>query len=558
MPMTRRAQALWMIGCSFALAGCGEDHHHSVNQPQSEQNFSIGGSVTGLNGTLVLQNNGTDTVSVSANGTFSFPTSLSDGGAYSVTIATQPAGQACMVSNAAGNVDGAVSSVLVDCMTPGASAGQWAWQSGAKLVDAAGVYGSQAVAASTNVPGAREAASYWTDSSGNFWLFGGFGDDAGDNSGMLNDLWKYSPSGGQWVWQGGSQSVGAAGNYGTQGVPAAANVPPAREGAATWTDAGGNLWLFGGVGADAHLNAIQFNDLWKYNPTSAEWTWVSGASIPNASGSYGTQGVAAASNAPPARANSVSWIDSAGVLWLFGGAQYGPSGVTAVFNDLWSYNPSSGQWTWVSGASAPNAAGVYGTRGTAATANVPGARAGAVGWLDGSGNLWLLGGFGLDQQQAAGELNDLWRYSPSAGEWTWMSGAPTQGAAGVYGTQGTAAATNAPGARVTALSWTDNAGNFWLFGGYGYDQQDNADDLADLWEFSPATGQWTWINGSPIAAASGNYGTPGSPGSGNLPGSREEPAGWLDSAGHLWLFGGFGFDSAGNQDDLNDLWTFSP
>ena len=39
---------------------------------------------------------------------------------------------------------------------------------------------------------------------------------------------------------------------------------------------------------------------------------------------------------------------------------------------------------------------------------------------------------------------------------------------GVYGKEGTAASTNAPGGRSTAISWTDSAGNFWLFGGYGY------------------------------------------------------------------------------------------
>jgi hypothetical protein len=33
---------------------------------------------------------------------------------------------------------------------------------------------------------------------------------------------------------------------------------------------------------------------------------------------------------------------------------------------------------------------------------------------------------------------------------------------------------------------------------------------------------------------------------------------WRDSTGNLWLFGGSGVDSAGNNGDLNDLWEYQP
>jgi hypothetical protein len=33
--------------------------------------------------------------------------------------------------------------------------------------------------------------------------------------------------------------------------------------------------------------------------------------------------------------------------------------------------------------------------------------------------------------------------------------------------------------------------------------------------------------------------------------------GWADSSGKFWLFGGFGSDSSGVEDDLNDLWSFT-
>jgi hypothetical protein len=118
------------------------------------------------------------------------------------------------------------------------------------------------------------------------------------------------------TWVSGSNSAGATGVYGTLGMAAAANVPSARDGAgATWTDASGNLWLFGGEG---YLPATgfyhRFNDLWKYSPASGEWTWVAGFSTFDATGVYGTQGVAAAANVPGARAAASTWQDASGNL----------------------------------------------------------------------------------------------------------------------------------------------------------------------------------------------------------------------------------------------------
>ncbi len=95
-----------------------------------------------------------------------------------------------------------------------------------------------------------------------------------------------------------------------------------------------------------------------------QWIWEGGSQTVNASGVYGTQGTASASNAPGARYSANSWIDSSGNLWLFGGAGYDSNGHDGDLNDLWRYSPGTNQWTWISGGSAGNAAGVYGTLGT--------------------------------------------------------------------------------------------------------------------------------------------------------------------------------------------------
>ena len=38
-----------------------------------------------------------------------------------------------------------------------------------------GVYGTIGIANAANKPGARNRSTSWTDASGRFWLFGGFG-----------------------------------------------------------------------------------------------------------------------------------------------------------------------------------------------------------------------------------------------------------------------------------------------------------------------------------------------------------------------------------------------
>ncbi|HTT04059.1 MAG TPA: kelch repeat-containing protein [Steroidobacteraceae bacterium] len=544
----------WMlIGLAAALSGCGGSSSKTttITVPLT---YSIGGTIAGLSGTVVLQNNGADNLSLSNDGAFVFSVTEQPNAPYDITIAVQPANQVCSVGNASGTATSAVTNVAVTCTLSSSATNVWTWVSGANYVNALGVYGTEGTAAAGNTPGARRGATAWTDATGNLWLFGG---GSIGSAGMFDDLWEFIPSAAEWVWQGGSNVLGTAGSYGSQGIAATGNNPGAREGAASWNDTAGNLWLFGG---DSLVDQSwqQLNDLWRYNPVSGQWTWVDGANTSGNAGSYGTQGVAAAGNLPPARTNAISWVDSAGVFWLFGGAQLNSNGsYLAVFNDLWSFNPTTGLWTWVSGASTPDAAGVFGTQGVAASGNVPGARMGGNAWVDHNGKFWLFGGLGLSSSALAQEYNDLWEYDPASGEWTWVDGSEMPNAAGVYGTLRAAAAGDEPGARVSAVSWTDQAGNFWLFGGKGFDQSDESGSLNDLWEYSVGTGVWTWIGGASSVDAAGVSGSLGIAAASNTPGARERAAGWVDLSGNFWLFGGLGFDSSGVQGNLNDLWSFT-
>ena len=130
--------------------------------------------------------------------------------------------------------------------------------------------------------------------------------------------------------------------------------------------------------------------------------------------------------------------------------------------------------------------GSYGPIGVP-SAGVPGARWHAVGWVDASGNFWLFGGGGHDSTGSGGELNDLWRFSSS--QWTWMSGSNVIGQTGDYGSKGISSASNVPGARDSAVSWTDTAGNLWLFsGGNIYSSSFRVlvnNDFNDVWVYRP-------------------------------------------------------------------------
>lgn len=364
-------------------------------------------------------------------------------------------------------------------------------------------------------------------------------------------------------------------------------------GASSWIDNDGDLWIFGGLGLDADGTPGQviLNDLWKFDPSTSEWTWMGGSSavggncftfdVGEASCAepavYGTLGTPAAGNTPGSREDATTWIDSKGNLWLFGGWSFDVSkGVQYYFNELWEFNSSTNQWAWMGGNGTGDGSvciqnvnyyyptcgepGVAGAITMPSAGNLPGGRAGAVGWTDSSGNLWLFSGNGFDVNGGFGDPNDVWEFSPSTNEWAWMGGNDTVPGCDVYncsppaiqGTLGMPAAGNIPAGRDHASGWVDNKGNFWLYGGGGSFAVDDADDL---WEFNPPANEWAWMGYGCDQSKTqpAVYGTLGTPAPGNGPGFRFGSAGWTDGNGNFWLFGGRGTDLNGN-----DLWKYLP
>jgi hypothetical protein len=82
-----------------------------------DSSYSVGGTLSGLDGTLTLQNNGADDLVLDADGSFEFALAVADGDPYEVTVSVQPATQTCSVDNALGVVTGApVNDVIVQCV----------------------------------------------------------------------------------------------------------------------------------------------------------------------------------------------------------------------------------------------------------------------------------------------------------------------------------------------------------------------------------------------------------------------------------------------------------
>lgn len=346
-------------------------------------------------------------------------------------------------------------------------------------------------------------------------------------------MWMYKESTNQWTWDNGSQvagdcfsysfqgaSVGACPGpspvYGTLGLAAAVNTPGGREEPVTWSDSKENLWLFGGFSYDSNLGSDYFfNDLWMYSPSTNEWTWMSGSNTdkgafcvpdPNGSlpfacgqaGSYGTLGTASSSSNPGGRSGASMWTDGNGNLWLFGGMAFDANGNLNPINDLWEFTPSTSQWTWKGGNQTvlPCIANwsdtctlsalpvVYGTEGTPSAGNMPQYAANAATWTDKSGNFWLYSGSYTSAPYTVGPAiaalygwNDLWEYSPSANEWTWMNGTEVTASSGpkasaILGTQGVPDPGNSPGGVFGGPAWTDGSGNLWMFDGI-------------VWKFQP-------------------------------------------------------------------------
>ena len=94
--------------------------------PALAQTYTLGGTVSGLTGTLELKAavsaplrmTMTNTLSITKNGSFVFPTAFNAGLNYTVTVMTQPTGEPCAITGGTGQLTSNVTSVKVTCGGP--------------------------------------------------------------------------------------------------------------------------------------------------------------------------------------------------------------------------------------------------------------------------------------------------------------------------------------------------------------------------------------------------------------------------------------------------------
>ena len=429
--------------------------------------------------------------------------------------------------------------------------GQWTWMNGHNTNNVA-VWGTQGVFAPGNTPPGVYEGCQMTDLQGNFWMYGGLDSTCG---GQYADMWEFKPSINQWAWMHGPGTPQANPVYGTQGVPSPTNNPGGRAyGVSAWTDNTGNfLWLFGGW--NNGWGGI-FADLWRYDISTNEWTWMKGPAGPTTNpGTYGTQGIPTMGTHPASRCETTAnWVDAADNLWLFGGETFG-----STYNDMWKYSIATNEWTWVNGPNIPGGAGTWGTKGVPNINNIPSSRMVYARWKDHLGNFWLFGGMDGDSL-APGLYNDLWKYDPITNLWTWMSGTSNLNDPGFCFGPCITSSFNCPSGRFENRACTQrgcNLEHFEFFGGGG--DLGGTSNLDDLWDYSVALNAWTLMSGSPYPSLNqpSVYGTETVSAPTNHPGGRMGALAWTDPVTQdFWLYGGVIIWSGPNANHGNDMWRF--
>ncbi len=439
-----------------------------------------------------------------------------------------------------------------------AQTGLWTWVNGDTTVNLPPHFGIKGIPDSLNHPSGAYEGCEWTDKKGNFWFFEGAG-----SLGCENDLWKYNPSTNMWAWMKGNGIGSDTGSYGVQGVEAISNLPPCRIfGMASWTDTSGNLWMYGGYNNINHNGQDNnFSDLWKFNIATNNWTWVQGSNIPNQPPIWGVQSVSSSFNTPGARSEVVcAWTDNSNNLWLFGGEDID----NGQYNDLWKYNISTNEWSWMKGADSTNSPGYYGNQGISDSLNTPSARDSYTRWKDQDGNLWMFGGWQRYMScyplGNAPYYNDMWKYNISSNQWIWINGPNFSCDVGLTGPICSQSSTNLPMGRFETIScWTDNNGDFWMFGGSAVDTALTVYGiwLNDMWKYSPVNNEWILVWGDSIPNQHGSFGRKGVASPCNRPLGRMGSVSWYDTnTNTMFLFGGYQYDHPGSGSCRSEMWKY--
>jgi hypothetical protein len=519
--------------------------------------YTIGGTVTGLTGTgLVLQDNAGDNLTVAAAGAFTFKTSIASGGAYAITVLTQPSTptQTCTVTGGSGTASANVTSVAVACSTApvkGTVGGTISGLSGTGLIlqnnggDSLTITANGPFTFKTSVTGTYSVtvltqptgpAQICTVANGtgtavtcvlSFTIGGnvtgvvGTGlilqDNGGDNLTITtNGAFTFKaplPTGTAYAVTVFAQPASPAQTCviatGTGSGTAGANVASVVVNcpAVTFRVGGNVVGLLGKQPTppnnapltDSSFQLLNNGGDNKIITQNGPFNFVTPVNI---NGQYSLSVI-----------SFPSTQNEGCTLWNYKGVA--TANVTSILVDC-----AHDDWTWIDGG---KTAGVYGTPqyGSFPTTpptttpnpytNTPGTREGGAAWTDASGNLWLFGGLGFElsgnvtPDTLSGYLNDLWECPIVSGDdqcqWQLLE-TPVAGKFPIAQHEDIPTSGSLPGGRFGTGTWT-SGGNFFLFGGQGVDSAGHIGLLSDLWQYN--SGTWTLVKGSTVRNQQGTY-----------------------------------------------------
>lgn len=428
--------------------------------------------------------------------------------------------------------------ILCMCASAKAQPGSWTWIRGDSAnrsgpVFSHGNIGPKGVSLPTNNPPGRYACAQWTDTAGNFWIYG---------SSLQSDLWKFNINTEEWTWM-----HGTIGLYDTPvihsplGIFDSLNTPGnISYGPYSWVDDNNFLWLYGGS-----QFARQSADLWVYNPAINQWAWKGTGPGQEKLANWGTKGLAASSNHPGNRnEGTASWYYD-NCLWFFGGNHLNSTG-TRSYNDVWKYDIGANLWTWVSGTTTPNDTGNYGPIGVPSVNYLPAARAVSMIWQDDDGFFWLSGGRHWSDMVI---YNDIWKFNPRTLEWTRVRGEREPSTISANALCDTADENEAGSRYENRAVWKLSDEAVITYGGVLF----QSTMRSDLWCYLPKKNSWLQI-GEWLDA--GNYGIQGISSNDNYPPFRSGAVGFKGRDCSIWLFSGMYFNGI-ISGYVNDMWRYT-
>ena len=422
---------------------------------------------------------------------------------------------------------------------------EWTWMKGRTIVFNPGFYGKKGIEREENLPASQANSFLWVD-NGIIKMYGGK-----TSAGNLIEFWKYDPSSNNFTWIDGkgrtfvpgyqddddefiedasvplvynklkgselqwgqkSQKLWhmlvdsgmweydivtstnhliiadptGVGHYGQQGVAAPENIPPYRADGLLW-ETNSSLYLMSG-----RKNNVHMNDFWIFDKATKMWTWLNGAPGQETPYfQYGAIGEVNSSNYPKSRTNGQAWVDADENLWLFSGT----NGQSYYMNDFWKYDASINTWILMGGDAnnATSTAAYY-------IDTYPPFVIDAACWSAGN-NLYFYGGQGLARSQTSqnlttGRLSDVWKYSIGSNTWTRVNGNRKQNMLANYGVLQYGFTSNLPGSRQHHQYWSDDFGNFWMYGGMGEGEVEATESyLFDFWKYDISLNMWIWMDG---------------------------------------------------------------